>query len=95
MEIVKRNWKIIKNELQREWNQVSELDWKLAQGDENALVEIIQKRTKQTKNTIKNKVNEIFKVNSSYQTENNFDKESRFQNKPYFKGDFKLNQIER
>ncbi|MCC2677916.1 MAG: hypothetical protein K0R29_492 [Pseudobdellovibrio sp.] len=75
---VKRNWKEIKSELQREWKVISDEDWKISKGDERVLVKMLRQRTDLSEDVIESRVNEIFGCHSSYD-------ESAFRNSPYLK----------
>lgn len=75
---VKRNWKNIKSELQREWKVISDEDWKISKGDERVLVRLLRHKTDLSEDLIESKVNEIFACHSTYE-------ESATVNSPYEK----------
>lgn len=78
MLILKRNWKQIKSDLQREWKIISDDDWKISKGDERNLVRMLRQKTGLSEDLIESRVNEIFGCHSTYD-------ESAFRNRPYIK----------
>jgi len=75
---VRRNWKEIKSDLQKEWKMISDEDWKNAQGDEQKLMKMLQQKTDLAEDIIESKVSEIFGCHSTYD-------EKSFRNRPYIK----------
>jgi hypothetical protein len=78
MLMVRRNWKEIKSDLQKEWKIISDEDWKNAKGDEQKLMTMLRQKTNLSEDVIESKVSEIFGCHSTYD-------EKSFRNTPYIK----------
>ena len=86
MEIVKRNWKQIKVDLQKEL-KITDEDWLHTKGQEEALINLLVQKSNVEREQIENKVNEIYSVHTYFDDQVEAEQTSTFQNRPYFRNE--------